>query len=318
MGFVESSRAFFQSRWGAALKLLLGLGVLVIVVRSVEWSVLSSLASRTSPIGVLLVALSAIGAHVVGAARFKLLCDPVVRLPLLTHARLYFVSTCFGLFLPSLVGGDSARVVMLVQSGAKASQATTLVLSERIIGVASLLLVSASAALFSPLPAWAKGGLGAAALLALLALEIMRRVGATLKPGQAWAQSALDAVARALSVERVGSVLLVSLFYQTAAVATTAFVGWGLALDVPKILVFTLTPLVWFATMLPISVGGLGVREAGFLIVFSWAGVEREPALLLSLGTYAGVVIVGLCGAIWFALARFGGRPAPLSSSHTP
>jgi uncharacterized membrane protein YbhN (UPF0104 family) len=285
--------------------------VVAAVAYAIDWAELGRLLSRIKPHDIALIALASLAGHVIGAARFKLLCDPVVRLPLLTHARQYFVSACFGLFLPSMVGGDGVRIVMLTQSGARASQATTLVLSERLIGVVSLLLVSAGGALASDLPGWSKAVLCGTALGALLGLELVRRLGSRFTPKHAGLASAVDAVRRALAFERTGPVLLASVAYQGSVVATTALVGWTLSLGVPWSLVFALTPLVWFATMVPVSLGGIGMREGGFLVVFGWASVEPEPALLLSLGTYAGLVSVGLAGALWFFAGRLRPSTAP-------
>jgi hypothetical protein len=74
--------------------------------------------------------------------------------------------------------------------------------------------------------------------------------------------------------------------------------------------VFALSPLVWFVTLLPISVGGLGVREAGFITIFALVGTSKEEAVLLSLGTYAGLTAIGVVGAAWFAWKRITG-PSP-------
>lgn len=304
MTLLDSLRAASRSRWGSALKFAAGVAVIVAVLLVVDWRTLSDLGSRVRAGDFVLIALASVAAHALGAARFKLLCDPILTLPLVTHMRQYFVSACFSLFLPSMAGGDGVRVVLLTQSGAKVSQAVTLVLSERIIGAVSLLMVSAVGALPSPLPVWTKGALVAAALGALLGLGIARRLSTRFSPSRPAMASAFDAVRRALAIGRAGPVLVASFGYQAAVVAVTALVSWTLSLEVPLSLVFALTPLVWFVTMVPVSLGGLGMREAGFVVVFGWATVRPEPALLLSLGTYAGLVSVGLAGALWFALDR--------------
>jgi hypothetical protein len=111
--------------------------------------------------------------------------------------------------------------------------------------------------------------------------------------------------------ERFGHILLASVGYQATMVAVTVVTGVTLGLPVPVSTIFALAPLVWFVTLLPLSVGGLGVRDAGFAAVFAWAGVPLEHSVSLSLGTYAGLVAIGVAGAIWLLLRpRTAERPS--------
>ena len=69
-------------------------------------------------------------------------------------------------------------------------------------------------------------------------------------------------------------------------------------IDVTALEVFAFVPLIWFLTMVPLSLGGLGVREAGFVYLFGTVGVAEGASLLLSLGTYAGLVAAGAVGGV--------------------
>jgi hypothetical protein len=56
--------------------------------------------------------------------------------------------------------------------------------------------------------------------------------------------------------------------------------------------------------MIPISLGGLGLREISFAYLFSLVAVQREDALIISLGTYLTLVMSGFLGGLFLLLKR--------------
>jgi glycosyltransferase 2 family protein len=298
---------FWGSPLGSVLKLVIGLGVLGYVVSTLDTAVLGKLARRASVPDLVAITLVALAGHVVGALRFKLLADPVSRLPLFEHARQYFVGAYFSMFLPSSMGGDGVRVLLLKNRGFPAPAAASLVFTERALGAISLVLVAAAAGAASTLPRELRILLGVAALGLVIGLLVASVLARQYSPKNELFRQAVEAARSALDRERLAPSLTMSIAYQVSVVAVTVVVNHALGLGVPTTVVLALSPLVWFATLLPISVGGLGVREAAFVLVFAWGGVDRENALLLSLGTYAGLVVVGLGGALWFTWDRVRG-----------
>ena len=93
--------------------------------------------------------------------------------------------------------------------------------------------------------------------------------------------------------------LLVSFVYQTFTISFTLLVAAALAIEISWLYIFALVPLIWLVTFLPISLGGVGVREVSFIGLFVEVGLDAEQAILLSLGTYAAMVIGGLLGGFW-------------------
>jgi hypothetical protein len=142
---------------------------------------------------------------------------------------------------------------------------------------------------------------------ATLGLGVLRALSSRFQPKWAPLAMALDAARSAVASDRLLSALPLSFLYQIATVGVTVAVDRVLGLGVPVATILALAPLAWFATMLPISVGGLGVREAAFVLAFGWGGIERERALLLSLGTYTGLVEIGAVGALRFTWDRVRG-----------
>jgi len=76
---------------------------------------------------------------------------------------------------------------------------------------------------------------------------------------------------------------LISVLAQSLIILAFVLLGHGIGLDVPVATYFVIVPIVFVAAMLPISLGGLGVREGvlvGLLIAF---GADRQLAIGLSL-----------------------------------
>ena len=63
-------------------------------------------------------------------------------------------------------------------------------------------------------------------------------------------------------------------------------------------------PFTTLASLLPISIGGTGVREALFVALFGAVGMRPEVALVLSLSTLAVALAWGLVGLALFAVGR--------------
>jgi glycosyltransferase 2 family protein len=89
----------------------------------------------------------------------------------------------------------------------------------------------------------------------------------------------------------------------------TYFAAKSLALDVPLLAVVAFAPAVAAIQVLPISLGGLGVRETAFAVLFAPFGVSNGEALGLGLLVYAMTLTASLAGAPSFAAgSRHPGR----------
>ena len=63
-------------------------------------------------------------------------------------------------------------------------------------------------------------------------------------------------------------------------------------------------PFVTLASLLPISIGGTGVREALFVALFGAVGMRPEVAFVLSLSTLAVALAWGSIGLLLFLSGR--------------
>ena len=232
----------------------------------------------------------------------------------------YFVGMFFNLVLPTSVGGDVVRAWYLGrpdptsqdmdgQAVGRRTAAFLSVLADRVNGFAVLIAVACVAALCCPtaLPAWISAtvaGIGAAGLLGLASLPFLPRLRRMLS-GRPRLARLLDGADLCLRDRHsMVSVTLLSLVVQLANVVLAWLVGEGLGLPIPPLYYGVLIPLVSILTLLPISLNGMGLREAGTVLLLAPLGVSSASAVTLSLLIFAVYAAASLAGGLFYLLDR--------------
>jgi hypothetical protein len=102
-------------------------------------------------------------------------------------------------------------------------------------------------------------------------------------------------------------ILLYSLVAQLLAVMVYFILGVGLGVDIPIQVILVVIPLALMAAALPISIGGMGVRElatAGLLVRF---GIAENDAAAVAL-TYIPVLLLSSLPGLYIYLSQSGNR----------
>jgi uncharacterized membrane protein YbhN (UPF0104 family) len=251
----------------------------------------------------------------ISAVRFQVLSRPRIQIPLRTLIRQFFVGAYFSNLLPTAIGGDAVRLFMLAECGLPKQEGAVTILIERSIGSAALVVLALTGVLAFPVPPEIRLGVVVLALgviAAAVCLLAGRRWFARIArrhPALQPAMSALDLLAG-----HPGTLLLaliLSLLFQTASIALSWVVALAFDIDVSFLACLALVPLVWLVTLLPISLGGIGIREAAFTYLFGTIGIGTEASLVISLGTFAALLMTGTVGACFVfrnAVLRKGSR----------
>ncbi|MEO0321435.1 MAG: lysylphosphatidylglycerol synthase transmembrane domain-containing protein [Myxococcota bacterium] len=251
------------------------------------------------------VALTAAN-HLVGALRWRALLAAfgATAPPSFGGAfRLYLEGTFFNTFLPANVGGDVLRAHRTRRAFAGgAAGAYLVVLLERLFGLAGLLGLAGIVLGVRPVgslePSALPFLLAAAALAGALALPWVLRRSAPLLARHALTEGIGQALAGAPRLLRraplAGALLLSFVTHAGVALACLALLS-DLAPGVTLTDALVLVPVALIATYLP-TLGGLGTREAAFVLLFGWIGVEEAEATAASLGLYGALVCVALLG----------------------
>jgi uncharacterized membrane protein YbhN (UPF0104 family) len=228
----------------------------------------------------------------------------------------YLVATFFNNFLPSNIGGDVIRIRDTAKAAGSKTLATTIVLTDRVIGLIGLVLVAAVGATAgsasagrAPSPIWpswlwagfvAAAGVSAPAVLAPAGLTRLLQPLAAIHPE--WIGERIEKLTSALERFRnrpaaLGGCFLGALFVQAALVVYYVAVVRALHIDVRAVDLAVIVPISFVVQMLPVSVNGFGVREATFSLYFARLGVPIEAAVLMSLVAAALMIVFSLTGA---------------------
>jgi hypothetical protein len=245
------------------------------------------------------------------ALRWQLLLDAKdVSVPLGWLTRTYFVALFAGQFLPAAIGGDAVRVVELGRRTGDAPESVASVLIDRLVGLVSLVVLAIVAVLVSG-PGRrvgvvaAEGAFGAAAAAALLLLFSSRLRGTVarwLEPRVSGRRLAAGGrFYEALHAYRDHRATLVAvgvlaLAVQAARVGVIWMLARALGLHVPDSVVLLAGPVVFAALALPVSLNGIGVREAVF-VYFLHSHATRPEAIALGLAFFAVGTLTALGGA---------------------
>ena len=121
----------------------------------------------------------------------------------------------------------------------------------------------------------------------------------------------LTTVAGWLALPAVGLAALgAAVAYQLVVVSAVYCAAHTIGLTVPNAAVLAYVPAVAMAQVLPISVGGFGLREGMLVLLLHALGASTSQAVAVGLLWYAMMLIVSLAGAPAFAI---GDRtPAPV------
>lgn len=244
-------------------------------------------------------------------------------IPYLRLAWLWFVNHFAGLFLPATVGEDIAKTVSLGRYIANTTEAAASIVVDRVIGLFTLLVIAmasslAAAALFD-------AGTLPYVVALVLACAVGFGISLTSRATRSLVAATLDRLGLAKVTLRLSAFYASVMVYQKkgstlAAVTILAFglqclrvivvyvIGAALGIEVPLLYYFIFVPLVFLLTMLPISVGGIGVREGTYVYFFAQIGIATHSALLLSILSYGTNLLAALPGGVIYAVA---GLPAP-------
>jgi glycosyltransferase 2 family protein len=246
-----------------------------------------------------------IAGHVIAAYRWQLLAAIVgIHGSFMEFVAIYFIGFFTNLFVPGLIAGDAARVVYLGRRHGRMSGALASIAANRAYGLLGLFwLAAAMVYLFKGggLPVsvtrpilWI-GGLSLAVHLASPWLATV--IPAT--PGPV--RRAIELIAPYLSHPfKTVLPLVLSIALQASRAVSQWLLALGLGLHVPVRPFLLVVPIASVFASLPVSLAGLGVREAVYLVLFAMVGVDRNDAVVLGLLYFAVTMLAGLTGALAF------------------
>ncbi len=309
----KSSRGwiFLVVRWAAAL-LILGILFYLLPVAPLR----SALARvpLTRFIAVLLIYLVALTG---GITKWHTVVNSAgAQLSFAVSAQCYTSGLFGALFLPSIIGGDVARLAVGISRSPRPAAVITGNVADRFLDVAAqLTLVSLGLMLLPgslpvPLQAPAKrlllaGVVGVAVFLALvLALQrpLLRGRSIRIRRRLAQLRHAMRAVSRRPWRLVFGWLLGTSV--QGTYVVLTALLGIACGLDLPLRVWLFAWPLAKIAAVMPITQGGIGVREAALVVLLAPFGAPASQVLATGIVWEGVIITAGLLAGLTAFLLR--------------
>ncbi len=249
-----------------------------------------------------------------------LLCiiDPAERPPFIEVIRIFFVSTFVGTFLPASIGGDAVRAYSMSQLRVRGSDAVASVFMDRMLGVASILVMAAVGLMlardlagnFAILLSLAAAAVACVVTLAVVFSEgAARTLSALLVPMPAALRHAGDRVIESIRRYaahhgRLANVLAGSIAVQILRIVQAYFLGLGLAIALPLPTYFAFIPLILLVMLLPVTFNGIGTSQYAFFWFFGRAGVPAASAFTLSVLFVALGAVGNLPGGLLYAFGR--------------
>ncbi len=247
---------------------------------------------------------------VLSALRWKILLRAAgVSLGLGRAVRLYLAGYFFNFFLPTTVGGDVVRG-MGAGKTARLSVIGGSILVERILGFGCLLGIGlvASYGMASLAAAravlWISTAIYVAGLAALLLVPLPEtahkgKIGRVLGGLR---RTAIEVRTFGFHGSALAGALALSFTWQLMLIGANAILSSGLGGVAPAKFLMALVPVVQAVSMVPISFGGLGVRETGYEYFFGASGLDPGGAVALGLAWLGVTIALALKGGlVWLA-----------------
>lgn len=233
----------------------------------------------------------------------------------LSHLRSNFVT----ILLPGNLAGDIYRAIALARSSQQGLPSISAIAIERISGVAAMSVLALAGLAYGayriPLPyfsnfinsnsaIWLLSFVGACAL----AIVWLTRSPRALQ--HVWFQKLASPVQQVsgyfayslLNAYELGKLLSISLLFQLGIVGWYFAIARAMGIEVSLPLLIVIIPLVELLLLLPISIGGIGVREAAFSVLLVPLGLAQEEAISFALLSFTLLTFTRILSGLAFLL----------------
>lgn len=263
---------------------------------------------RVSPTSWLVILAAYLSAHAIGAVKWRLMVNSAgADLTLAQTVRCYCAGLCGNLFLPSLVGGDVIRIGLGLRFAQNKAGVLLGSFLDRFLDVTVLATMATVGTLLLPRALgvvslrvfWVLAAglclLGAAALALYVALR-SRRFSYRTRRRIAEARKAVRLLFR--QPRNVLLALALGIAIQTSFVGLMAWVGAACGITVPFTVWLFVFPLSTLSALLPVTQGGIGVREAALAALLVPFGVSAVLSVAVGFVLQSIVIAGGLLAGL--------------------
>lgn len=292
------------------LRLVFGIAVLAFVLSRIDFSTVTLTIGPRLIGGVALATVLLLVGQVVAALRWKVVWGEGSP-DWMYLSRLYLIGGFFSLFLPTSVGGDAVRAAAATQASGRPGAVVASVLLDRFLGTIALFVYGLIGLLLAP--SFATRLLESAQVQLSPRTVIIALVAGLLLIGGIVLLARRSARARAMVGDGIASILqlartpkaLVAAFALAFLVQAIYLILWlvlalSIELPIPAGTLLVTVPIVTAAAMLPITLSGIGVREAAWVLLLRGTGVPEGLIVSFSLLYLVANLVLGVIGGLLF------------------
>lgn len=302
------------------VKLLISGGLLYWLLKDAEFSVILETIKQANPWLLALAFCMYFIGYFITASRWQtLLRSQGYDAPLLQLVRSFMVALFFSNFLPSTIGGDIVRMYDSWKIMRNKSEAFAVIFIDRFFGITALFCYALIALLLMDqvaelIPALRPVLIAGFLLAAVFIFIIFSRADYLSAKSEVWqgqhpnpVYRLLGKLLKAFSVYSGKTVTLIkvfvlSLLLQLNVILHFIIITYALGIDVPVVAMFVIVPVATVVMMLPVSINGIGLREAVFVLFFGLFGIGSDQAIAFAWVAYGFVLVQGLLGGLVFAV----------------
>lgn len=293
------------------LRIAVPIAALAYILSKIPLAAVMSSARRVTPVAVLVAVVINLISMLLATARWRVLftaCGTGAKPRFWDLFRVYWVCIFYNSWLPGGVGGEVVRGLATRRAVGERGLANALgiVLLERTLGFSGMLIVVVAAFTFIPLPGlpdvmmWSAIGI-CAALGSVIGIVSGHRLAPYLPQPLRRIAAVLPTIT---SLPLFALALLMSIVTQLCGVVA----GHAIVASITKVPTFAdsllILPLINALQYFPFSVGGTGVRETGFMVLYPLVGVSTADAVAASFVVGLLQYAVSGVGGILHALRR--------------
>jgi uncharacterized protein (TIRG00374 family) len=246
-----------------------------------------------------------------------------VRLSLVKLIKISFKSFFLALSLPSSLGYDAMRILLLSkEKGINLTTNGITVFLDRFLALFVMLIISffASIALYISKGEFYLLFLSSALIFFQLVIFISLKSSFYLKIIDNSIlekkiflkfQSSFFNLFNLIKQTELSSIInFKSVFYivsfQLSNILCTIFIFFSIDVFVPLYIHFTILPIIWIVTIMPISISGLGLREGAFIFFYGQFGINQTDAFIASILSF--VLLILIPAFVGFFILVFDGK----------
>jgi uncharacterized protein (TIRG00374 family) len=308
-----------KSALNVGIKLLVSAGLLYYLLLRSDLDAVTDVFAQTAFSFFWVAVLCFVASNALGAFQwFLLLGAQDLRVSFRQAVVFYWIGVFFNNVLLGNIGGDAMRIYDVRRVTGQISAGVAATVMDRFIGLFSTctlaLLTFLLVAEVRPaglvavlLPVW--GG-----LVILLAMGLSRRAGSFLERQTARVlpvrlADTISSLRRSIVVYRhrpklLLSVWAVSLSVQFCRILVYWYAGLAVGLSAGLVYFIAFQPVAAVIAALPISIGGLGVRENVLVGLFHQVGTSDDAIIAMSLLGYSAGIVASLLGGIAFVIRK--------------